>query len=335
MSDKIRLKDIAEKTEVSIVTVSNALSGKKGVSPALRKNIIQTAREMGFDFAKYMNRSVPGKSISVIMPAENVMAGTSFYWQLYQKAAKEISKNEGFTILELVRREDEEEGRIPSGILEMENDAVLLIGSFGKQYMRLLREKIHIPIVLLDCMNNGISADAVVSDNYNGVYRMTKYLMDAGHREIGFVGSRSLGTAIDDRYFGYRKAHAAKKIGIRKEWVLEDRDSCNGERKIRLPEQLPTAFVCSSDYSALILSRELAKRGLRVPEDISVVGFDDLMEDDPFFNSLTTYHVDMDRMCEEAVRMLMGKILHESEEMELRHIDGRIIERASVKKLRK
>ena len=65
MSDKIRLKDIAEKTEVSIVTVSNALSGKKGVSPALRKNIIQTAREMGFDFAKYMNRSVPGKSISV------------------------------------------------------------------------------------------------------------------------------------------------------------------------------------------------------------------------------------------------------------------------------
>ena len=86
--------------------------------------------------------------------------------------------------------------------------------------MKLLREKIHIPIVLLDCMNNGISADAVVSDNYNGMYRMTKYLMDAGHREIGFVGSRSLGTAIDDSYFGYRKAHAAKRIGIRKEWVL-------------------------------------------------------------------------------------------------------------------
>ena len=143
MSDKIRLKDIAEKTEVSIVTVSNALSGKKGVSPSLRKNIIRTAREMGFDFAKYMNRSVPGKSISVIMPAENVRAGTSFYWQLYQKAAKEISKNEGFTIIELVRREDEEEGRIPSGILEMENDAVLLIGSFSKQYMKLLREKIQ------------------------------------------------------------------------------------------------------------------------------------------------------------------------------------------------
>ena len=95
------------------------------------------------------------------------------------------------------------------------------------------------------------------------------------------------------------------------------------------------AFACSSDYSALILSRELAKRGLRVPEDISVVGYDDLMEDDPFLNTLTTYHVDSDRMCEEAVRMLMGKILHESEEMEIRHIDGRIIERASVKKLRK
>ena len=335
MSSKVRLKDISERLGVSIVTVSNALSGKKGVSPAVRKRIVQTAREMGFDFAKYKDRSVPGKSISVLMPAECVNAGTSFYWELYQKAAREISKNEGFTILELVRREDEEQSRIPSGVLENENDAVLLIGGFGKRYMKLLREKIHVPMVLLDCIDPEIHTDAVLSDNYNGMYRMTKYLMEAGHRDIGFVGSRSSGPVIDDRYFGYRKAHIMEGIEIRKDWILEDRDPHTGERRIRLPEQLPTAFVCSSDYCATVLWRELTQRGLRIPEDISVVGYNDLKDDHPLLKTLTTYHVDTDRMSIEAVRMLMGRILNESEEMEIRQIDGRIIERASVKNLRK
>lgn len=333
--DKVRLKDIAEKTGVSIVTVSNALSGKKGVSPALRKSIIQTANEMGFDFEKYKNRSVPGKSISVVMPAEFVKGGASCYWELYQKAAVEISKNEGFTILELVRHEEEEQGRIPRGILEKDYDAVLLIGGFGSEYMKLLLSKIKAPIVLLECISPDVRADAVLSDNYNGMYRMTKYLMDAGHREIGFIGSRAYDTAVDDRYFGYRKALALEEIGIREEWILEDRDAHTGERKIRLPHTLPTAFVCASDFSALMLAEELAARGMRIPEDISVVGYDDPLDGDPFLSTLTTYHVDTDRMSKEAVRMLMGKILHESEEPEVRHIDGHIIERSSVKNIRK
>ncbi len=333
--DKVRLKDIAERAGVSIVTVSNALSGKKGVSSALRKKLIQIADEMGFDFEKYKNRSVPGKSISVVMPAEFVKEGTSYYWELYQKAAMEISKNEGFTILELVRYEEEKRFRIPRGILEKEYDAVLLIGGFGTRYMKQLLTSIKAPVVLLDCISHDVRTDAVLSDNYNGMYRMTKYLMDAGHREIGFIGSRSSNNAVDDRYFGYRKAHALEDIRIRKEWFLEDRDADTGERRIRLPHKLPTAFVCASDYSALILAGELTARGLRIPEDISVVGYDDLMDENPFLGTLTTYHVDTDRMSKEAVRMLMGKILHESEEPEVRQIDGRIIERSSVKNLRR
>ena len=332
---KIRLKDIAEKTNVSIVTVSNALSGKKGVSPALRKRIIQTARDMGFDFEKYKNRSVPGRSICVLMPSDYVKAGTTYYWKLYQKVAMEVSKNEGFAILELVKPSDEERNRVPVSILKGEYDAVLLIGGFRPRYMRMLWEKIKVPIVLLDCKYQDIDADAVLSDNYNGMYRMTKYLMQAGHREIGFIGSRSSKDAIHDRYFGYMKAHVLHGIEINKEWILDDIDFTTGEGRIRLPEKLPTAFVCSSDYSALILSQELAGRGLRIPEDISVVGYDDLLDEHPFLNTLTTYHVDLNRMSKEAVRMLMGKILNESEGVEIHQIDGRIVERASVKDIGK
>ena len=136
-----------------------------------------------------------------------------------------------------------------------------------------------------------------------------------------------------DRYFGYRKALLEAGIPVRKEWRLEDRNLLTGEVRVGLPGQMPTAFACSSDLAAGRLYDALAEKGYRMPEDISIVGYDDYLFGHPFAGQLTTYHVDMEEMAEYAVKLLLGKIRGEEKKCMTWYADGRIVERESVKTL--
>ena len=115
-----------------------------------------------------------------------------------------------------------------------------------------------------------------MSGNYIGMYKMTHYLLEKGHRDIAFVGSVYANENIMDRYYGYRKGLEEAGIPFRKEWVLEDRDLIVGDMRVELPDNMPTAFVCNSDLTASMVINQLEEQGYRVPEDFSVVGFDKL-----------------------------------------------------------
>lgn len=328
----VKLKDIAEILNISTVTVSNALSGKKGVSDELRERVAQTAKELGYSLSKY-EKTEKGVKIGVIAADKYMEVGASFYWAMYQQVACAASKSQSLTMFEVLEAEQEEKGILPQMIQEKIIDGLLIIGWIKKDYIRKLISASGVPIVLLDFSMRDIPCDAVVSSNYIGMYKVTRYLLERGHREIAFVGSIYGNANIMDRYFGYRKGLLEAGVEERRDWCLEDRNTKTGEMKVELPERMPTAFVCNSDLTASLIYDALIEKGYRVPEDISIAAYDDYLFGHPFARELTTYHVDMKQMAESAVKLLMGKVRGSEKRFGIRYIDSVIVERSSVKRL--
>lgn len=105
----VKLKDIPEALNVSTVTVSNALAGRKGVSEEVRCQVVAKAKELGYDLKKYTNKR-QGFTIGVIVSEQCLELGVSFYWSMYQKVAYAASKSHSVTMLEALRQENEERG---------------------------------------------------------------------------------------------------------------------------------------------------------------------------------------------------------------------------------
>lgn len=327
---EVKLKDIAEELNISVVTVSNALSGKKGVSAKVRNQVQNKATELGYDLSKYQRKEETAIKIGVVVSDKYLEIGASFYWSLYQRVAYTASKKNSFTIFEVLEEENIEKGKTPKLLSEGEMEGLIIIGWLPHDYVKKVVDSTKVPVVLLDFYIDDMSCDAVISNSYVGMYKMTKYLLERGHREIAFLGSVYANENIMDRYFGYRKAMQEWGLSIRPEWVLKDRDVFTGEIDIELPKKMPTAFVANCDLSASRLHTELKKMGYRVPEDISIVGYDNYLYGDPFAEEVTTYNVDMDQMAKEAVQILLKRVRGMNVHSGIRYIDSHIIERKSV-----
>ena len=328
----VRMKDIAEAVGVSVVTVSNALAGRKGVSDDVRIKVEKAARELGYDLKKNV-RQDQGSVIGVLTSEKYMTVGISFYWGLYQRVAYEAAKSQSVTMLEVVTFSMEEETELPKLLQEKVISGLIIIGWMSRPYIEKIVAAANVPTVLVDFQMQGLLCDAVMSNNYVGMYKMTRYLLERGHRDIAFVGNIRANDNILDRYYGYRKALMEEGIRLRREWLLPDRDENEGLAMVALPENMPTAFACNSDWAAGLLYEALAKKGYRIPEDVSIVGYDNYLYGNPFAERLTTYNVDMKQMAFQAVKLLKGKIRGDEKRWGTRYVDSVVIERGSVKTL--
>ena len=326
------MKDIAAAVGVSVVTVSNALAGRKGVSQDVRNRVEKAAKELGYNLKK-SDRNSKGLVIGVVASEKYITIGNSFYWALYQHVAYEASKAHGVTMLEILSFSMEKEEELPKLLKERAISGLIIVGWMSESYVKKIITAADMPTVLLDFQMRGVKCDAVMSGNFIGMYKVTRYLLEKGHRDIAYVGSIQANDNILDRYYGYRKALMEAGIRERKEWILEDRDLEAGLSLVEVPENMPTAFACNSDWAAGLLYDVLAERGYRVPEDVSIIGYDNYLYNNSFADRLTTYNVDMKEMAHQAVKLLRGKIRGDDRHWGTRYVDSVIIERQSVKEL--
>lgn len=341
MAKAVKLADIAERLGVSTVTVSKALSGQKGVSEELREKIKQLADEMGYKQPSAKRREKSGKSynIGVLISERWLDKYDSFYWQMYQQVATRAVAKECFTLMEVVSMQMETECEMPRLVQEHKVDGIIVIGRLFERYITFLNEKSAIPLVYLDYCNEKADTDAVVSDSYYGAYHMTNYLFEMGHRKIAYVGTLLATGSITDRYFGYVKSMLEHGLTVRDDWVIDDRDREDGkidaEQMIELPEEMPTAFVCNCDLTASYLIKKLQDAGYRVPDDISVVGYDNYLFPGLCDVEITTYEVDMKEMARRAIQMLTKKISGENYRQGICIVEGHLVIKDSVKRMNK
>ncbi len=296
------MRDIGKAVGVSAVTVSKALAGKPGMSDDMRKRIQDIAGEMGYQYPEGTAvRIKTGLDIGIVIP-EQYFEPDAFYSMVYRKLVSRLNLDGHFGLLELITEADASAVRMPRLLDSGHVDGLILLGQPKREYIRAIAA-LGTPVVFLDFYDEQASTDSVVGDNTYGCYRLTSHLIKNGHREIGFVGNYHVTSSIMDRFLGYLRAVLLHGLPVNPAWIIDDRDNDNNWTELVLPESMPTAFVCNCDVTAVKLIAKLREKGFRVPEDISVTGFDDYMiqtSDVP----LSTFRVDTDGMVELAVKAI-------------------------------
>lgn len=336
MAKEIKMADLAKELGVSTVTVSKALSGQKGVSEQMRKKIKELADQRGY-LSPAMAREEARESynIGVVVSDIYIAKYQTFYWEFYQKITTRAVQDNCFVILEVLSKENESADILPKMVTENKIDGLIILGGIGADYLKNLKDNSKLPVVYMDFYNESVKEDCVISNSYYGSYHMTNYLFSQGHKQIGFVGTVDSTESIMDRYLGYMKSMMEHGEKVCEEWVLRDRDDkALFVEEIKLPKKMPTAFVCNCDLTAAEMIKTLAKAGYRVPEDVSLVGYDDYLFPGVCDIGITTYAVDMEQMAAEGIAMLVDKIGNGTTKQGMSIVEGKIVVRDSVKNLK-
>lgn len=338
MAKGVRMSDIAQRLGVSTVTVSKALADQKGVSEEMRERIKALAEEMGYKApAGARQETQRSYNIGVLMGENYAEKYATFYWEFYQKIITCAGQENCYVILEMLDNVYQKELETPKLLQGDKIDGLLILGSIQTRYLQMLRKKCRVPVVYMDFYNKQLQGDCVISNNFYGAYHMTNYLFDMGHTKIGFVGTILATESIMDRYLGYMKSLMEHGAEIRENWVLRDREGNSAYcfDTIPLPGELPTAFVCNSDLTASRMVKSLREAGYRVPEDVSLVGYDDWLYPGLCDVPITTYSVNMTRMAKAGIGLLVRRIGGDSSRCDMQIIEGDIVIRDSVKRLSK
>jgi LacI family transcriptional regulator len=328
----VTMKDIARSLGISTVTVSKALSDKEGVSNELKDRIKAAAQKLGYRYNSLAKGMKEGKSYNIgVIIAERFVKDDmdAFYLKMYHNIVKALSKENYYAIMEIVSSREEKETVIPDVISENKVDGIIVLGQMSFEYLSVVKNT-SLPLVFLDFYNEQLDVDSVISDSYFGAYTLTNYVISLGHREIGFVGNIFATSSILDRYLGYYKALITNKIPVNDAWLVQDRGDEGNYLDFVLPDKMPTAFICNCDSVAYLFIRKLKKMGYKVPEQISVAGFDNYLYATLSSPRLTTVEVDMEMMAETAVHAVMSKVRGDTRSLGRKVIGCNLVIRDSV-----
>ena len=270
-SGKTTMQDIADRLNISKVSVSKALNGKPGIGNDLRRTIIAMAQEMGYD-------RMPPENLhrfAFIVSKHFFLETDAFYSEMYYRFSYQCLEMGATASLIIVSHGDEENLRLPAPLQMEEFSGIAVAGEMSDDFLRLL-EKPGRPLVLMDFESYAVSGHSILTDNYHWASLVTQKLVDMGHRKIGFVGQPGSTKSITDRFFGYRRTLLNNGLPFRADWVLVNNDATTGlyTSSGQLPQDMPTAFICHCDMAAHYLLGTLREHGFQCPGDVSIISFD-------------------------------------------------------------
>jgi DNA-binding LacI/PurR family transcriptional regulator len=243
----------------------------------------------------------------------DLVGANGFYGPVLAGAQSEAA-NSGMHLMMHATHRNELMERLPKMVEERSIAGLLLVGIAGRKVVETFAE--HVPhIVLVDNLDETGRFDCVLPDGFRGMYGATKHMIDLGHEKIGYYVDSSPSPTFRDRLHGYICAHvdAGLKPGP-KLVVPEDRSAhvavvCD----YLCAETRPTAMVAASDWLALDLIKACALTGLKIPQDLSIVGFDDIEISAMTDPALSTVRVEKELLGRLAVRRLLHHIERDSQ----------------------
>lgn len=327
---RMTLQRLAALANVSTATVSRALSGKGSLAASTRERIVRLAREIGYEPLGHGSALAKGKSGVVgVVPARAKPVELSA-WDACQinGIIEGISVERG----EVLLVGEGAEGSVPSAIARRSVDGVILMTRVHDRIRDWLRSR-RFPCVSINT-EVAEDADSVIPDDAQGVEEAIRYLGSLGHRRIGYVNT-IWGQALSDiRAVGIRQlayVRVMAELGLRAP-AGSDLFAPLEERLAHLvANDRPTALLCFDDAVADRIIRLLGQRGLRVPEDMSVVGIDDLPGSVFNFSDLTTIHVPFREMGRRAAELMLMRVADPDRPMERVTLPERIVVRRTTR----
>jgi LacI family transcriptional regulator/LacI family purine nucleotide synthesis repressor len=335
---KATMADIAERLGISKNSVSLALRGKQGVSDELRAKIAELAGAL--NYGGFYGRG-DDKSRCVLAIVPEYLQGDSFFYSDIFWAIENEAKLKGCISIHIgISREMEEAGEMPAFPKEVSVIGLIVVGVLRERYVERLY-RLGFPMLSVDIAYHAMPIGCVGSSNLNGGFAATRHLIDNGHSKIGFIGPIYTAQSIYERWCGFRLAMRLSGLevdegccvtGRTTEFQLFDTQEAF-ERYLDEMAGFPTAWFCGGDRIAVALIQLLSKRGIRVPDDISVIGFDDIPIAQMIFPKLTTIQIDRKLMGRLAVSALLDLPGQSDMGIVNINISGRLVVRESVKRL--
>lgn len=307
----VTIKDISKKCGVSAATVSKALNGYGDIGEETKRKVLLAAKEMNY-FPNAAARTLKkghSKNIGIIFQDETDEEGglTHEYFSVILNNAKKEAESKGYDITFINKN-------ISGSYLEHARyrnfDGVLAVTAVfqSPELMELIQS--GFPLVSIDY--NYDSHTCILSDNVTGLYEITQYLVSLGHRKIAFIHGENT-SVTKKRLSGYYRALEESNIRVPeyyiKEAIYHDAKSTAGAtRELISLKDRPTAIIFPDDIAFLGGLSEIRRRQLRIPKDISCVGYDGIKLSQLMDPVLTTYHQDAEKMGMLGMRKLIEQI---------------------------
>jgi LacI family transcriptional regulator/LacI family purine nucleotide synthesis repressor len=334
---KVSLQQIADHVGVSKYAVSLALNDKPGVSDETRKRIVSAAYDLGYH--KTVNTcNEKAKNVLIMIP-EYISNDAYFYSTLYWSLETELKQHNYNAILTSITLNMQNRLNLPDFLSLADISGILTVGVFHNEYIKKVLST-GLPVISVDHYYDMIPMDSIVTANIESAYQMTNHLISMGHKDIGYIGAIKMSASLFERWCGYYKALLHSDIHYNHGFSILTSETIDtlhklGELKERLTDMpsLPTAFFCGGDRIAFDLIHTLNQMNKKVPDDISVVGFDDLETSKVIIPALTTIRVDRELMGKRAVEFLLQRIQQgkSTDYKEKIALNGEIVVRDSVK----
>ena len=316
----ITAKELAEKLDLSAAAVSMALNNKKGVSTKTRQRVIDAAEKYGYDFTRISEKSETSGTICLVIYKKHgaVVVDTPFF-SLLSEGISEGCNRFGYKLNIFYLYEGEEKfDRRLEDIKYSGYSGIILLGT--EMHVSDIKPFLNmdIPIVLLDTYFENIHCNSVLINNVQGAYLATSYIIKRLRSQPGYLKSAYSISNFEERANGFYNAVRTAGMSASRCIVHKLTPSVEGayldmKQIIASGEELAKCYFADNDLIAFGAIKAMTENNIRVPEDISVVGFDNISEYNMFDSKLTTINVPKKYMGSMAAERLISIIKNPSQ----------------------
>lgn len=333
------IKDVAKMAGVSTTTVSHVINKTRFVAKETEEAVMQAIKSLKYS-PSAVARSLKvntTKSIGMI-----VTTSESPYFAEIIHAVEDHCYRQGYSLFLCNTQNDPEKIKNHVEMLTKKRvDGLLVMCSEYTQHsLDVLSGFSSVPMVVMDWGPNA-DTDIIEDNSFNGGYIATKHLIDCGHKAIGLIAGELDKTTAITRYEGFVKAMNEANLPIHENWIMEGffepEDGYECMNRILVQDNLPTAVFCCNDVMALGAISAITEKGLRVPDDISIIGYDNIHSSRFYAPPLTTIHQSKSRLGAQAVNLLFERIANKDNDSHEKHriaIHPELVLRKSVRNLK-
>lgn len=338
IQDKSTIKDVAKKAGVSVATVSRVINNPSLVQPTTRERVLKAIRE-----CQYVYNALAGslstnktKTLGVVVPTI-----TNPVFAKVTKGIQDYARWQGYSIiLGNTDYNEENERELIHLFLEKRTDGVILNGPWRDASIVSIMKKIRLPFVITWQEIPDKDVSYVAFDNFKSAYQIVQYLINLGHRRIGMIaGKFSVSERARMRWLGYRKClsdHGLRydpKLVVQKAYSFkEGKEAMTNLLMLSNP---PSAIFCGNDILAIGAIAGAKEKKLKIPQDISVVGFDDMEVSAYCDPPLTTIAVPAYEMGQMAAKVLIENLRGDNKSTQQFVLETKLMIRESAAKIEK
>ncbi|GMM88922.1 substrate-binding domain-containing protein [Vibrio fortis] len=327
------MKDIAKLAKVSTSTVSHVINKSRFVSDEIAERVNKAAKELNYA-PSALARSLKMKQTKTI--GMLVTTSTNPFFGEVVKGVERRCYEKGYNLI-LCNTEGDSE-RMKSSIdtlLQKRVDGLMLMCStLEGEHLDVFERYPELPVVVMDWGPMLFASDKIQDNSHQGGYMATQHLIDNGHTEIGCITGPLHRNQASSRYEGFKQAMSEANLKVHADWIVESNFECDGGfdafQTLKSRGRLPSALFVCNDMMAMGVIHAAAQDGLRVPQDLSLIGYDDIHLSKYMTPALTTIHQPKHRLGKAAVDTLLSRLESPEVYPQVVELEPTLIERNSV-----